>query len=230
MHNFLDELKKKGPGGIPVGVWATIVAVGLYLGYRWYENRSGNSSNTSTDTTATDPNAYNYYPDAGGDSPGAIDGTSSPSVDTAPVTSPDVAPPATDTTDTLLERAGDQPSAIPTTKTGEKKKTRKRKHATTPHDEKQGNAHTKHRKISRGKRGSAPPLLKRLDSNRKRNSVIRNVSRSNAGPLRSSGNTGSLPVRHTAIKHHPAPLPRDKSERRIEAKAPPRGSRRLGRQ
>lgn len=43
MGGILNKLKEKGPAGLPMGAWAGIVLVGVYLVYRWYVNRSVSS-------------------------------------------------------------------------------------------------------------------------------------------------------------------------------------------
>lgn len=58
---MLSDLKKKGPGGIPVGVWAGIVAVAIYLGYQWFKNRGSSSSTSSTDTTGAGTSGMPTY-------------------------------------------------------------------------------------------------------------------------------------------------------------------------
>lgn len=52
MGGILDKLKQKGPAGLPMGAWAGVAAVGLYLAYRWFANRSGDTSAGSAPTTA----------------------------------------------------------------------------------------------------------------------------------------------------------------------------------
>jgi hypothetical protein len=48
----LEALNRK-VGGLPVWVWAAISVIVLYLGYKWYENRSGGSGSSSPLVVAT---------------------------------------------------------------------------------------------------------------------------------------------------------------------------------
>jgi hypothetical protein len=55
MDGILGKLREKGPGGLPLGVWAGVIAVGLYLGYRWFSRGSGSNAGAGPTTQAPGP-------------------------------------------------------------------------------------------------------------------------------------------------------------------------------
>lgn len=223
MGKFFGQLKQKGPGGIPLYIYAVGAAVLLYFGYRFYKNRSGGSSgSTGTSAGAGDTGVGDVSGGAGADS-----GTPEPSPDTSsdiPGSTSDTAPPAGDSTGVVNgpESVGD--------KTGKKKKT---KHPSA-HDHKQGTRHTKHRAIHRRKPGTtqthhahAPKEHKRPPSREKARTTVKASTAMRSGELVKHGGASPPPRPHpTVAKHTPAPVPVHKDEPKIAAKEPPKKRRR----
>lgn len=53
MNSLVAEAKKKGPLGMPLGIWAGFVLVVGYLAYRWWSGRSSSANNANVTGTAT---------------------------------------------------------------------------------------------------------------------------------------------------------------------------------
>lgn len=191
MANLGAELKKKGPLGLPMGAWAAIAVIALYLGYKWYTNRgsSGSSSSstpvdtTGADTTGADTTGYdgggNTLPvwgseggstDGSGDSSGAING----------------------------------PIVNPTPPPHKKKKKHK-----GIHDHKQGVHNTKSRAIHRRKPGknqlTHPPKSEKRPHSQAKKELTKNVQERRE--VKSEHNhPGTAPITKIKQKNRPVPV------------------------
>lgn len=230
MGNFASELKKKGPGGIPLYIYAAGSVILLYFGYRWFKNRGSSGSSSSTDTSGTN-GTDSSSGDAGGangsdtTTPGSLD-TSPPADSTLPSSTGETAPPADDSTGVI-----NGPISIGVKL---KQKVKKKGHASA-HDHKQGTHGTKKRPLHRRKAGTtqtkhahAPTGAKRVGSTEKKKTTanVKLPTASRSGELVKHGGAAPPPVHGPVTKKTPAPVPVEKSAPRVVAKAPPPAKRR----
>lgn len=217
MNDFIQTLKRKGPGGIPIWGWAAITAVVLYLGYRWFQNRSGGSSSNAVDTSGSDQTPVDTSAVDSGVPP---DTSTSGDVVGEPPVSTDVAPPA-----------GDSTSVINGAVIGAKPPEKKKKEHKGVHDHKQGVHHTNHKPIHRRRKGKkqtehahAPRVNKKPHSHSK-SRVTKNVRNPR---VRAGGHPPREPVPVTTekrAKELPRPIAVHPHEVK-HPKQPPRKRRR----
>jgi hypothetical protein len=209
MDRFTAFLKKKGPLGMPMAFWAALGAIVLYLGYRWYQNRSGSSSSDDSTDSADDSSTDNGNGELTGGGtaiPSPID-TSTPPVSTIPPVQ-EINPPSSKGTG----------STSPTDpKTHKKKKLRPKKKHATHHDHKQGTHHTSHKSLP-GNKGHhhAPKTRKRLHSKEKAKHT-KGVKNSPPISVRRPPPQASIPVKTAATKHAPPAAHTETAEKKTKA-------------
>jgi hypothetical protein len=210
MDKFTAFLKKKGPGGIPMGILAVGAAIILYFGYRHFAGKG--SSSSSSDTTSTDTGQGTADGATTGGASGDLPTPDSPVDNSQPPTS--TAPPQKiSDPDVDVKKLTQEID-----KSGHKKKPKKH-HPGSNHDHKQGAHHTAHKPVHNrhAKNHHAPPTQKRPHSKDKAQTV-RNVSAGGGGgrpPLKEmrheTPQKTALPIssaKRAPVKHHPAPPPR----------------------
>jgi hypothetical protein len=195
MGSAIAFLKKKGPGGIPMGVLAAGAAVILFFGWKHF-HKSSSSSSSSTDTTATDTTGA--VGGGGGAQPSGIDQTLPTETTT---------PGQTDTGTTGSTGSGDTSTTDP--ETGKKKKHKEKIKHVTPVDKKQGHSHTTHRRlpVRKSRNHHAPKTEKRPHSKEK--AKVTSGVRNPRSPVAESrhGQSPSPPAleKKSAVKHPPTP-------------------------
>lgn len=228
MGNAMAFLKKKGPLGMPMGFWVGFVAIGGYIGYRYWKNKSGSSS-SATDSGLSGT-AVTTIPG------GQIDVVES-STTTAPPTKEPTLPVSTGT-GKHHEHTGGK-------KTHHKHKHRRTKeHQVTPHDHRQGLHHTEHKGLPHRKaRNHHAVKTRKRPHAREKELGLRNIRKHVAGAREPLGAIKSVQGRIFGIrrgsgspavtakvhvpKHLPAPPHREHHEKK-EHKAPLRKRRRVG--
>jgi cytoskeletal protein RodZ len=197
MDRVTAFLKKKGPLGMPMAFWAALGAIVLYLGYRWYQNRSGSSSSDDSSDSSDDTSSD----DGGnGELTGGGTATVSPIDSSAPPTS--TIPPVKEINPPTSKGTGTTSPTEP--KTHKKKKLKPKKKAATHHDHKQGTHHTSHRNLPRKKspHHHAPKTRKRLHSKEKAKHT-KGVKNSPPVSIRRPPPKANIPVKTAAVKHAP---------------------------
>lgn len=218
---MLKGLTKKGPGGIPIWIYAVMTAVVLYFGYRWYKNRGNSASNSSGSGGTVDTSGAGDS----GNSEGDTSGGSSAGDSGAPGDPGSTNNPPTDSTGTVN-------GAMITTPTDPGSTTTVKHH-------KQGVKHTGHRAIHRRKQGEnqthhahAPKERKRMGSREKVTHV--SAPKGHHAPAKTQTRGGEQ-VLHggnappPTIKHETKTVPKPiehKETPKVEAKSRPPEKRR----
>lgn len=183
--------------------WAAAGAIVLYLGYRWYSNRSAsNSSSSSTDSGSVDTSSL---PDSG------VTNSLAPNTDTTdPTQPPDSTTPGTKvTTGELNPSSGSGTTSTTEPKSGHKKKLRPKKKEATHHDHKQGTHHTQHKKVhvhhAKSPHSHAPHKKPKVHSGEKA-ATTKNVAKP-APVVTSGGNLRGAARPAPAVKTAPRKIP-----------------------
>lgn len=212
MHSFLENLKKKGPGGVPIWAYAAGTVAVLYLGYRFLKGRGGSSaSSPASSATQQDQTPVDAGGSNGGTSPDASTDIPDSTTDTAPLQS-----------DTTPMINGPIIGALPP---AEKKKAHK-----APHDHKQGVPHTKKKALHRRRPGRkqaphahAPKHNKKPHSHEKAKQAQAIPTGHPSVRRMPEQPRNTPPVKNTVkvAKIAPSPVKRIPEQPRIEAKGPP---------
>jgi hypothetical protein len=218
VHNIIESLKKKGPGGVPIWGYAVGTAIVLYFGYRWFSNRSGGSSSSQdqADNSVDTSGGGFATPGLGGSTdPGQIDTT-------PPDSTQDTNPVSGDSTGII-----NGPANI-----GEPPPAKKKKAHKGPHDHKQGVPHTRKKAIHRRKPGHkqtphahAPKGNKRPTSHEKAKTTraVPSAASKDARRIRAVTPPPISP-KVKVLKTPPPPVKRLPEEPLVVAKAPPKTS------